>query len=60
MMQLECICGNKAVFFTAGDRDDAGREYLELEDDDVLTVTIGEDSVVFQCKFCGHRYRLQQ
>ncbi|WP_028610613.1 hypothetical protein [Paenibacillus harenae] len=60
MMSIECECGNKAVFFATGDRDEQGREYIELEDDDRLSVIVGDKSVLFRCAFCGYTYKLDQ
>lgn len=59
MMHLECECGNSTKLFATGDRDEHGREFIELEDDDRFSFTIGEDSIVFKCSFCGYRYRLK-
>jgi hypothetical protein len=60
MLQFECECGNRTGFFATGARDEQGREYIDPEDDDRVTFMIGDDSVVFRCSFCGHRYRLQR
>ncbi|WP_214629826.1 hypothetical protein [Paenibacillus agaridevorans] len=60
MMVLECECGNRTGLFATGDRDEHGREFIELEDDDRFGFEIGEDSVVFRCSFCGYKYRLKQ
>jgi hypothetical protein len=60
MMVLECECGNRTGLFATGDRDEQGREYIELEDDDRFSFEIGEDSIVFRCSFCGYRYRLKK
>ncbi|MFF2482244.1 hypothetical protein [Paenibacillus sp. NPDC058071] len=46
--------------FATGDRDDSGKEYIELEDDDRLTFTVSESGVLFKCKFCGYTYRLDR
>ncbi|MHA6483969.1 hypothetical protein ACX1C1_18925 [Paenibacillus sp. strain BS8-2] len=59
-MVLECECGNRTGLFATGDRDELGREFIELEDDDLFTFEIGEDSIVFRCKFCGYQYRLKK
>lgn len=59
MMQLECECGNRTNLFATGDRDEQGREYIEMEDDDRFTFAVGEESIVFRCTFCGYRYRLK-
>ncbi|WP_155971674.1 hypothetical protein [Paenibacillus sp. Soil522] len=60
MMNFECECGNKTSMFATGDRDEHGREYIEVEDDDRLNITIGDKSVLFRCSFCGYTYRLEQ
>lgn len=58
MLRFECECGNKTSFFATSDYDEHGREVLDLEDDDCVSYEIGEASVMFKCKFCGHRYLL--
>ncbi|MDQ0058098.1 hypothetical protein [Paenibacillus harenae] len=60
MMSFECECGNTTRFFATGDRDEQGREYVEVEDEDRLAVIFGDDSVLFRCKFCSYTYRLQK
>ncbi|MCR2802931.1 hypothetical protein [Paenibacillus soyae] len=60
MMHIECECGNRTELFATGDRDEQGREFIELEDDDRFSFAIGEDSIVFKCGFCGYRYRLKR
>ncbi|GKU79461.1 hypothetical protein [Paenibacillus sp. L3-i20] len=60
MMHMECECGNRTGLFGTGDRDEHGREFIEMEDDDRFTFIIGEDSIVFRCSFCGYRYRLKK
>ncbi|WP_054024564.1 hypothetical protein [Bacillus sp. FJAT-28004] len=60
MMSFECECGNKTVMFATGDRDEQGREFIEIEDDERLTFKIGDKSVLFRCSFCGYTYRLEQ
>ncbi|RJE90120.1 hypothetical protein D3P07_07845 [Paenibacillus sp. 1011MAR3C5] len=59
MIHMECECGNRTNLFATGDRDEHGREFIELEDDDRFSFVIGEDSIVFKCSFCGYRYRLK-
>ncbi|WP_337103303.1 hypothetical protein [Paenibacillus sp. YIM B09110] len=60
MMNFECECGNTTRFFATGDQDEQRREYIEVEDEERLAVIFGEDSVLFQCKFCNYTYRLQK
>jgi hypothetical protein len=60
VLTFECECGNKTGVFATGDRDETGREFIELEDDDRLNYIIGEDGVLFKCKFCGYTYRLDK
>ncbi|MBD2869883.1 hypothetical protein [Paenibacillus arenilitoris] len=60
MLNYECECGNTTKLFATGDRDEQGREYVEIEDDDRLAIVIGERSVLFRCSFCGYTYRLDQ
>lgn len=60
MMSFECECGNATRFFATGDRDEQGREYIEVEDEDRLAVVFGDDSVLFRCLFCSYTYRLQK
>jgi redox-regulated HSP33 family molecular chaperone len=57
---FECECGNKTGLFATGDRDETGREFIELEDDDRMTYVVGEDGVLFKCKFCGYTYRMDK
>lgn len=59
-MALECECGNRTGLFATGDKDEHGREFIELEDDDLFSYEISEDSIVFRCSFCGYRYRLKK
>lgn len=58
MLRFECECGNKTAFFATSDYDEQGREVLDVEDDDCVSYEFGEDSIMFKCKFCGHRYIL--
>jgi len=60
MMTFECECGNTTRLFATGDRDEQGREFIEIEDDERLTFIVGEGGVLFRCSFCGYTYRLEQ
>jgi uncharacterized Zn-finger protein len=42
-----------------GDRDEHGRYWLDVEDDDRLAVMAGEGGSVLKCAFCNTSYRLQ-
>ncbi|MFC4101043.1 MULTISPECIES: hypothetical protein [Paenibacillus] len=59
ILVFTCECGNRVDFHAFGDRDEHGRQWLESEDDDRLTLRRGEDGVVFACTFCKETYRLQ-
>ncbi len=60
MLSFECECGNKTRLYATGDCDEQGREYIEIEDDERLSVIIGDKSMLLRCSFCGYTYRLEQ
>jgi|GEM_PF-706004 len=60
MMTFECECGNRTSIFATGDRDEQGREFIEIEDDERLTFIVGETGVLFRCSFCSYTYRLDR
>jgi RNase P subunit RPR2 len=58
VLTFTCECGNQVGFFSDGELDDHGREWLEAEDDDRIKLISGEKGVLIRCAFCGHMYRL--
>ncbi|WP_274650558.1 hypothetical protein [Paenibacillus humicola] len=59
ILRFECECGNEVGFHLMGDRDEHGRYWLDVEDDDRLAVLSGEGGSLLKCAFCGTVYRLQ-
>ncbi|MBW7474109.1 hypothetical protein K0T92_05090 [Paenibacillus oenotherae] len=58
ILTFTCQCSNEVQLYAAGDRDEHGRYWLDVEDDDRLTIINGEGGSVFRCEFCKQSYRL--
>ncbi|MBB3110418.1 redox-regulated HSP33 family molecular chaperone [Paenibacillus phyllosphaerae] len=58
ILAFKCECGNHVDFHAFGDRDEHGRQWLELEDDERIAIIPGKDGFVLKCNFCKETYRI--